>query len=633
MANLHLVTGYAGYEHIKATDQAAFNAALIGTGQFVLEKGGIFEAQVQTNNLVRVRDGELMMQGRFIRLDPDTYVDLEIENGEQGKLRNDIIVARYTKNIGTGVEECNLVVIKGEAVSSNPKDPAHEEGDITNGVGTIHDYPLWRIPINGLNVGEPVALYGLPFKDSMHTLHSIREDVDAQLEEQKTYFAEQEALYEAAFEEQNEKFQKAVDAFGGYTKEELADTLVKIGDIKTTGRTDLGNKWLLCNGSVANVEDYPEIASVLTQDFKQKHFGFDDLWSGNSADSAYCVAYANGYWVIGGKYYDGSNYYGRIAYATSLDGEWTIKDLWSASKDAAVKSVAYANGYWVAVGRRFAGTGSAYGSVAYATNLDGEWNTEDMSAFNGGSSGDTKSGANSAVYANGYWVIGGTKEATRSTGVVLYATSPDGEWTKKEVLRAVNTNNGDSELKSLYYANGYWVVTGSHHPNSTSSALYAYIAYATSPDGTWTEKSMSTKNVTINCITYADGYWVAGDSEGNLYYAESLDGEWTVKSLCADSILGIAYANDAWYVVTENADTGICTSSILWDVFAARSLDSDRSGNGTAYAITVRDGKLVMAGKQTVLGTNCAGVFVENGDAILPAISADGTYVYIKAKE
>lgn len=213
MANLHLVTGYAGYEHIKATDQAAFNAALIGTGQFVLEKGGIFKAQVHTNNLVRVLDGELMMQGRFIRLDPDTYVDLEIENGEQGKLRNDIIVARYTKDIGTGVEECNLVVIKGESVASNPADPAHEEGDITNGVGTVHDYPLWRLPIDGINVGEPVALYGLPFKDSMHTLHSIREDMNQQM-------AEQEAQYEAAFEEQNESFQKAIDAFGGYTKEE-----------------------------------------------------------------------------------------------------------------------------------------------------------------------------------------------------------------------------------------------------------------------------------------------------------------------------------------------------------------------------------------------------------------------------
>ena len=175
------MTGYAGYEHILATDQAAFNAALIGTGQFVLEKGNIFEAQVQTNNLVRVRDGELMMQGRFVRMEPGNYVDLVIDSGTQGMKRNDLIVARYEKAVSTGVEQCNLVVIKGTASASNPTDPAHKEADITNGVGTIHDYPLWRIPIDGINVGEPESLFGLPFKDSMHTLHTIRMDVNEQL--------------------------------------------------------------------------------------------------------------------------------------------------------------------------------------------------------------------------------------------------------------------------------------------------------------------------------------------------------------------------------------------------------------------------------------------------------------------
>lgn len=174
MGNMHLVTGYAGKEHITATDQAAFNAALIGTGQFVLDKGKVLEAQVITNNQIRILDGELMMQGRFIRLDPDTYVDVTIENGAQGVKRNDLIVARYTKNTVTGVESVDLVVIKGTAVASNPVDPAHTEGDITQGAAAQHDFPLWRIPLDGLNVGSPVALFGEPFMDSMHTLQDVR---------------------------------------------------------------------------------------------------------------------------------------------------------------------------------------------------------------------------------------------------------------------------------------------------------------------------------------------------------------------------------------------------------------------------------------------------------------------------
>lgn len=179
MGNMHLITGYAGQEHIQAIDQGAFNAALIGTGQFVLDKGKVLEAQVISNNQIRILDGELMMQGRFVRLDPGTYVDLAIENGAQGKKRNDLIVARYTKNTVTAIESVDLVVIKGTAVDSNPVDPACTEGDITNGAATLHDFPLWRIPLDGLNVGSPVALFGEPFGDSMRTLPEIRQTVNA----------------------------------------------------------------------------------------------------------------------------------------------------------------------------------------------------------------------------------------------------------------------------------------------------------------------------------------------------------------------------------------------------------------------------------------------------------------------
>lgn len=178
MANMHLITGYAGQEHITAVDQSAFNAALMGTGQFVLDKGEKFAAQVITNNQIRIKDGELMMQGRFVRLASGTYVDLTIDNGAQGVKRNDLIVARYTKNTVTGVEAVNLVVIKGTAAASNPADPAYTEGDITNGEDALNDFPLWRIPLDGLTVGAPVALFGEPFADSLRTLPEIRNTVN-----------------------------------------------------------------------------------------------------------------------------------------------------------------------------------------------------------------------------------------------------------------------------------------------------------------------------------------------------------------------------------------------------------------------------------------------------------------------
>lgn len=159
MANMHLVTGYGGKGHITAEDHGAFNAAIFGTGQYVLPMGSMLAATVITNNQIRVAGGELLIQGRHVRLDESGYVDLAIDNGSQDMKRNDLIVARYTKDSSTGVEECNLVVIKGTAVASDPVDPEYTTGDILYDYVLVADMPLYRVPINGLNVQELVPLF------------------------------------------------------------------------------------------------------------------------------------------------------------------------------------------------------------------------------------------------------------------------------------------------------------------------------------------------------------------------------------------------------------------------------------------------------------------------------------------
>lgn len=160
MANLHLVTGYAGFEHVTSDDNGVFHSYLFGSDQFVFDRGNKLAATVVTNNQIRVLDGDIYLQGRYVRLNDGAYVDLNIENGEQGKKRNDLIVARYTKNNVSAVEEVNLVVIKGTAVASDPADPAFTSGDIIDGA-LLHDMPLYRVPIDGINVGELVPLFSI----------------------------------------------------------------------------------------------------------------------------------------------------------------------------------------------------------------------------------------------------------------------------------------------------------------------------------------------------------------------------------------------------------------------------------------------------------------------------------------
>lgn len=159
MGNLHLVTGYAGKTHVTAADMGSLFEGLIRDGQFVMDAGANFEATVVTNNQIRVRDGELLMQGRHVKLDPGAYVDLTIENGAQGYQRHDLIVARYTKDAESGVEDCSLVVIKGAAVSSGPVDPEHTAGDINAEGALLNDLPLYRVTLSGLNVESLQPLF------------------------------------------------------------------------------------------------------------------------------------------------------------------------------------------------------------------------------------------------------------------------------------------------------------------------------------------------------------------------------------------------------------------------------------------------------------------------------------------
>ena len=159
MGNLHLVTGTKGKKHVTSADHASFHAAIFGEGQYVLNRGSRFATTTVTNNQIRVADGDILMQGRHIRLNEGTYIDLTIENGTQGMLRNDLIVARYTKDSATGIEDCNLMVIKGTAAASNPVDPAYTDADIINDHVLLADMPLYRVPLDGLNVQELVPLF------------------------------------------------------------------------------------------------------------------------------------------------------------------------------------------------------------------------------------------------------------------------------------------------------------------------------------------------------------------------------------------------------------------------------------------------------------------------------------------
>ena len=156
---LHLVTGFRGAAHITAADQGAYNAGVIGPGEYVLQTGQQLAAQIISNNKIRILDGDLVIQGRHINLQKDTYEEVTITNGLQSMFRRDLIVVRYTKDPNTGVEDTEFAVIQGTSTEGAASDPEYTQGDILSGKCLLHEMPLYRVCLSGLTVTDVIALY------------------------------------------------------------------------------------------------------------------------------------------------------------------------------------------------------------------------------------------------------------------------------------------------------------------------------------------------------------------------------------------------------------------------------------------------------------------------------------------
>ncbi len=153
-----LITGLKATADIESQDDGARIYGTISKGDRVLNVGNKWAYQTISNNCIRIKDGEALMQGRHVRQEPNTYTDVTINNGESGKKRYDIIVLRYTKTVGTGIENVELAVVEGTPGTSSASVPSLTTGDIFEGC-TVHEMALWKVYINGLNISSVTKLF------------------------------------------------------------------------------------------------------------------------------------------------------------------------------------------------------------------------------------------------------------------------------------------------------------------------------------------------------------------------------------------------------------------------------------------------------------------------------------------
>lgn len=149
---MEIITGYRNEPHVSSQqDRNAYIAIFGGAVTILKDIDSELAATVVSANEIQVSDGMLVAEGCTACIERGTSDSLAIDNGTQGMQRIDLIVARYTRDAGTAVEDMQLAVIKGTASATDPAVPDHTTGLIADG-DTVVEFPLYRVNISGISI-------------------------------------------------------------------------------------------------------------------------------------------------------------------------------------------------------------------------------------------------------------------------------------------------------------------------------------------------------------------------------------------------------------------------------------------------------------------------------------------------
>ena len=148
---MNIITGYKGEPHITSQQDRNVNIGIFGSGTHIVNVGSKMAATIVSANEIVIADGLLVAEGCTAEIARGTSESIAVDNGSQGMLRKDLIVARYTRESGTGIEDMQLVYIAGTPAASSPALPSYNTGSIANG-DTIVDFPIYTINLDGISI-------------------------------------------------------------------------------------------------------------------------------------------------------------------------------------------------------------------------------------------------------------------------------------------------------------------------------------------------------------------------------------------------------------------------------------------------------------------------------------------------
>ena len=148
---MNIIWGYQAGPHVTAQQLRNTYMGIFGSDTHILDVGSKMAATIVSATEVEIADGVLVAQGCTSCINYGQTESLTIQNGTQGMLRKDLIVAQYMKSTGFGVESMSLAVKRGTPASSSPALPAYTTGSIADG-DTLVEFPLYVVNLNGINI-------------------------------------------------------------------------------------------------------------------------------------------------------------------------------------------------------------------------------------------------------------------------------------------------------------------------------------------------------------------------------------------------------------------------------------------------------------------------------------------------
>lgn len=195
MANIEIITGRTGEQHVLSIDDAELHRTLLGNGDFVLSTGEKFQARMNGANRVDIYQGTAIMQGRQVKIRSGSQ-RIETDAGVIGMKRQDAIVIEYEK-VGD-IETVELKAIKGPNNANAYVAPTIPYINGIIDLGEKHQMPLWYVRYDGINfdslIDARVILDTTPIQTALDTATAAKAQIEAEMNSYK-------ALIESELEE------------------------------------------------------------------------------------------------------------------------------------------------------------------------------------------------------------------------------------------------------------------------------------------------------------------------------------------------------------------------------------------------------------------------------------------------